>query len=322
MKNKGILGTRTAIKPFQYPFLYEAYNLQNDMHWRPREISLADDVYDWNYKLSEEQKNFLMSIFRFFVQTDVDICGAYMQKYSQVFTLPECNMAFSTFAAMEAIHIDAYMLLLETLGIDPKEYTEFMKYAAMADKHEYSTKCSLKSLTGIGESVAVYAAFTEGLQLFSTFAMLLSFPRQNLMKGMGQIVTFSIRDESLHVDTMVKVFRTFAAENSRIITPKFKERLREICREVVRLEEAFIDLAYNMGGCDHLLKSDVVKYVKYIADRRCIELGVKPVFDQRDNPLPWVFSEVSSTEHTNFFEARPTTYTKGGVEDDWELVFG
>ena len=320
-KFKGILGTRNAIKPFEYPFLYKAYETQNAQHWLAKEIALADDVYDWGHKLTEDQRNFLMSIFRFFVQTDVDICGAYMQEYSQVFKLPECNMAFATFAAMEATHIDAYMLLLETLGIDETEYTEFMQYKAMADKHKYLDKCKLDSIEDIAMSVSVYSAFTEGLQLFSTFAMLLAFPRNNLMKGMGQIVTFSIRDESLHVDTLIKVNRTILRENPQVVTPKFKEALRSICREVVELEFAFVDLAYDMGGCDFLDKQDVKDYIKYIGDRRCIELGVKPVFDQRVNPLPWVFSEVGSTEHTNFFEARPTTYTKGGVTDDWDQVF-
>lgn len=210
-----LLGRRTHYKPFSYPWAYEGYKLQQQMHWLPEEVPLREDVRDWNQNLSTEEKHLLTNIFRFFTQGDVDVAKGYLHKYIPMFGHnPEVAMMLSAFANMEAVHIDAYSLLLDTVGIPEIEYQAFAKYKELADKHSYveevteleyteeyveedSRVIGLRasaqdSLRQIAKSLAVYSAFIEGLQLFSSFAILLNFQRFNKMKGMGQIVTWSI----------------------------------------------------------------------------------------------------------------------------------
>jgi ribonucleoside-diphosphate reductase beta chain len=223
-------------------------------------------------------------------------------------------MMMGSFANMESIHQHAYSLLLDTVGMPEIEYKAFSEYEEMADKHEYvhkikTTKSDKKS---IAKTLAVYSAFTEGLQLFSSFAILLNFPRFGKMKGMGQIVTYSIRDESMHVEAMTKLFREFIQENIEIWTDDFKAELYEICRQMVTLEDKFLDLVFDMGDLEGLTKKDMYAYNRYIADRRLLQLGLKTNYDQRENPLGWL-DEVMGVEHQNFFEGRATSYMKAGL---------
>jgi len=219
-----------------------------------------------------------------------------------------------SFANMESIHQHAYSLLLDTVGMPEIEYKAFAEYEEMSDKHEYISdiKTTLKDKKSIAKTLAVYSAFTEGLQLFSSFAILLNFPRFGKMKGMGQIVTYSIRDESLHVEAMTKLFREFIKENIEIWTDDFKKELYDICRQMVELEDKFLDLVFEMGDIQGLTKKDMYAYNRYIADRRLLQLGLKTNYDQRENPLGWI-DEVTGVEHQNFFEGRATTYMKAGL---------
>jgi ribonucleoside-diphosphate reductase beta chain len=232
----------------------------------------------------------------------------------RTFKKPESRMMMSSFANMESIHQHAYSLLLDTVGMPDIEYKAFADYEEMSDKHDYvanfkPTKSDKKT---IAKTLAVYSAFTEGLQLFSSFAILLNFPRFGKMKGMGQIVTYSIRDESLHVEAMTKLFREFIKENVDIWTDDFKKELYDICRQMVELEDKFLDLVFEMGDIQGLTKKDMYAYNRYIADRRLLQLGLKTNYDQRENPLGWL-DEVTGVEHQNFFEGRATTYMKAGL---------
>jgi ribonucleoside-diphosphate reductase beta chain len=231
-----------------------------------------------------------------------------------IFKKPEARMMMSSFANMESIHQDAYSLLLDTVGMPEIEYKAFSEYEEMADKHDYVGEFKpLKSdKKTIAKTLAVYSAFTEGLQLFSSFAILLNFPRFGKMKGMGQIVTYSIRDESMHVEAMTKLFREFIQENIEIWTDDFKAELYQICREMVELEDKFLDLVFEMGDLPGLTKKDMYAYNRYIADRRLLQLGLKTNYDQRENPLGWI-DEVMGVEHQNFFEGRATSYMKAGL---------
>ena len=203
------------------------------------------------------------------------------------------------------------------------EYKAFSEYEEMLDKHDYikDFKPTLSNKQSIAKTLAVYSGFTEGLQLFSSFAILLNFPRFGKMKGMGQIVTYSIRDESLHVEAMTRLFKEFIQENIEIWTDDFKKELYQICREMVKLEDKFLDLVFSMGDIQGLTKKDMYAYNRYIADRRLLQLGLKTNFDQRDNPLGWL-DEVMGIEHQNFFEGRATSYMKAGLRgDSGKLVF-
>lgn len=316
-----LLEVRTNYKPMQYPWAFDAYKFQNQMHWLPEEVPLHDDLVDWQTKLTMEEKNLLTQIFRFFTQGDVDIAQGYLDKFIPVFKPPEVRMMLTAFAAMESTHVHAYSLLLDTIGMPETEYLAFSQYKEMAEKHDYFAGFGVENKAAIAKTLATYSAFGEGLQLFSSFVILLNFSRFNRMKGMCQIVTWSVRDESLHVESMIKLFRQYAAENPEIITDDFKKEIYDIAREMVRLEDAFIDLAFAAGGVQGLTPEEVKKYIRYVADRRLISLGLRGNWKIKDNPLPWLDWVLNGVEHTNFFENRATEYAKGTLQGSWADVW-
>ena len=271
--------------------------------------------------MDKTDKNLLTQIFRLFTQSDVDVSSGYIDKYMRVFKKPEARMMMCSFANMESIHQHAYSLLLDTVGMPEREYKAFSEYEAMADKHDYISKSPLKvsNKESIAKNLAIYSGFTEGLQLFSSFAILLNFPRFGKMKGMGQIVTYSIRDESLHVEAMTRLFRDFIKENVDIWTDDFKKEIYQVCREMVKLEDKFLDLVFKMGDMQGLTKAEMKEYIRYIADRRLLQLGLKPNYEVKDNPLLWL-DDVLGVEHQNFFEGRATTYMKAGLKGNVENI--
>ena len=315
-----LLKTREYYKPFDYPWMFDYYVQQNQMHWMPEDIPLHNDIKDWN-DMAPAEKNLLTQIFRLFTQSDVDVGAGYVDRYMRVFKKPEARMMMGAFANMESIHQHAYSLLLDTVGMPEIEYKAFSEYESMSDKHTYIDNLSIQvtNKESIAKNLAVYSAFTEGLQLFSSFAILLNFPRFGKMKGMGQIITYSIRDESLHVEAMIKLFREFIQENIALWTDDFKKEIYQICRHMVKLEDKFLDLVFELGDIQGLTKKEMYEYIRYIADRRLLQLGLKPNFGVKDNPLTWL-NDVLGVEHQNFFEGRATTYMKGGLRGDLETV--
>jgi len=315
-----LLKTREYYKPFDHPWMFDYYVQQNQMHWMPEDVPLHNDVKDWN-DMAPAERNLLTQIFRLFTQSDVDVGAGYVDKYMRVFKKPEARMMMCSFANMESIHQHAYSLLLDTVGLPETEYKAFAEYEAMAAKHTYLDNLSMQvtNKESIAKNLAVYSAFTEGLQLFSSFAILLNFPRFGKMKGMGQIVTYSIRDESLHVEAMTKLFREFIQENINLWTDDFKKEIYQVCRDMVKLEEKFLDLVFELGDIQGLTKKEMYEYIRYIADRRLLQLGLKPNFGVKDNPLTWL-NDVLGVEHQNFFEGRATTYMKGGLRGNLETV--
>ena len=316
-----LLDAKPIYKPFQYPWAYEAWSTQQRIHWLPEEVPLAEDVRDWHHKLSAGEKNLLTLIFRFFTQSDIEVNNCYMKHYSQVFRPTEIQMMLSAFSNMETIHIAAYSHLLDTIGMPETEYQAFLKYKEMKDKYDYMQKFGVETKEDIATTLAVFGAFTEGLQLFASFAILLNFPRFNKMKGMGQIVTWSVRDETLHTQSIIKLFKTFVHENPEIWTEQLRSRLYEACATIVHFEDAFIELAFEVGGIEGLTAREVRQYIRYIADRRLMELGLKEIYLVDSNPLPWLDEILNGAEHTNFFENRVTEYSKAATKGSWEDVF-
>jgi ribonucleoside-diphosphate reductase beta chain len=316
-----LLDERNFYKPFDYGWAYEAYKKQNQMHWMPEEVPLQDDLKDYKEKLTPENRQLVDNIFRFFTQADVDVCCGYAKHYLPTFKQPEVRMMLVSFAAMEAVHQEAYSLLLETLGKSDDEYQKFTEIQAMSDKHEYLTDFNMRDKHEMAKTMAVYSGFTEGVQLFSSFAILLNFPRHNLMKGMGQIVTWSIRDETLHVEGMSKLFRTFIQENPEIWNDKLKYEVYCAAERVVELEDRFIDVCFENAEIEGLTPKEVKEYIRYIADRRLLGLGMKAIFHSTDNPLPWLDQQINAVEHTNFFENRATEYAKASTQGNWQDIF-
>jgi len=313
---------REYYKPFEYPWAFEAYDQQQKMHWLPSEVPLHEDVNDWNSKMTDAEKNLVKQILTFFTQGDVDIAQAYMDVYIPMFKKPEVRMMLSTIATSEANHAHSYSLLNDTIGMDDKEYKAFQEYAEMADKHNYLWQSKGGTADEkIVRDMAVFSAFGEGLQLFGSFVMLLNFQRFGKMKGMGQIVAWSIRDENHHVENMLKLLNVVLDEKPYIWNDNFKKSLYDICRDMVTLEEKFIDLAFQQGPVEGLTPDDVKKYIHYMADRRLLQLGLKPNYGIKENPLDWVDYIVNGQAHENFFETRATEYAKGAVQGNWSDAF-
>ena len=316
-----LLDARPVYKPFKYPWAYDAWLQQQRIHWLPEEVPLADDVSDWNRKLTKQEKNLLSQIFRFFTQSDIEVNNCYMKHYSQVFKPTEVQMMLASFSNMETIHVAAYSHLLDTIGMPEVEYQAFLQIKEMRDKYDYMQQFNTSSKEDIAKTLAIFGAFTEGLQLFATFAILLNFPRFNKMKGMGQIVTWSARDESLHTESIIKLFNTFLSENEDIDVKKLQVDLYKACNTMIAHEDAFIDRAFELGSVQGLRPENVKKYIRYIADIRLVQLNLQPIYNIGANPLPWIDVMLNGVEHTNFFENRATEYSKAATKGTWEEAF-
>lgn len=317
----GLLTANPVYKPFRYPWAYDAWLTQQRVHWLPEETPLADDVKDWRRNLSDGERNLLTQIFRFFTQADVEVNNCYMKHYSQVFKPTEVLMMLAAFSNTETVHIAAYSHLLDTIGIPETEYAAFLKYKEMKDKFDYMQGFSVESRYEIAKTLAAFGAFTEGLQLFASFAILMNFPRFGKMKGMGQIITWSVRDESLHCASIIKLFHTFIQENPDLWTDKLRNDIFDICKAIVSHEDAFIDLAFEQGPVEGLTADEVKRYIRYIADRRLIELGLQEIYHIGRNPLPWLDEMLNAVEFSNFFEARSTEYSRASTVGTWENAF-
>ena len=266
--------------------------------------------------ITEAERNLLTQVFRFFTQSDVEVQDNYMERYARVFRPTEVKMMLAAFTNMETVHIVAYALLLETLGMPDTEFAAFLDYEAMRDKHDYMQEFGVANEGDILRTLAMFGAFTEGLQLFASFAILLNFPRHNKMRGMGQIVSWSVRDESLHCEGILRLFHSFAEETGAL-TKAVREDIVECARTVVKLEDRFIDLAFEMGPLDGLDANGVKRYIRYIADWRLQQLGLPAVYHVAEHPLPWLTGILNGVEHANFFETRATEYAKAATAGSW-----
>lgn len=325
---------RTNFKPFEYPQCYEKWDVHEHAHWSFKELNMQDDINDWINRLNETEKTFLIQILRYFTQGDVDVAAGYVD-YLQIFKQPEVRMMLFGFGAREAMHIASYSHLITTLNLPDVTYQEFMKFKAMKDKHEFVFNKRFSSnpitrfikflLLGYDEKVeeiaikiALFSAFIEGVQLFSSFVMLLNFTRHGLMKKMGQIIQWSIADETHHTNSMMQLFCTLVNENKDIIRlDVLKNRVYWTADKIVELEDGFIDLAFEFGDMRDLTKDGVKEYIRYITDMRLVTMGYDEIYKIKENPLPWVEDILNAPTHTNFFENKPTEYAKASLTGEW-----
>jgi ribonucleoside-diphosphate reductase beta chain len=258
-KKSNLMDERQSFKPFHYPWAYEAWLKHEQIHWLHTEVPMLEDVKDWKNKLTPSEKQFLTHIFRFFTQGDVDVAGGYVKNYLPYFPQPEVRMMLLGFAAREALHIAAYSHLIETLGLPDTMYNQFLEYDAMKQKHDYVLDIAGQNLQNkIQPNILQYSLPLQKVCNCSrSFIMLLNFPRNGTMKGMGQIVTWSIVDETMHTESMIKLFRTYIEENKEIWNDELKGELYTIAERMVTLEDKFIDLAFQMGEMQRLSSEDV-----------------------------------------------------------------
>jgi ribonucleoside-diphosphate reductase beta chain len=321
-----ITSKSSGLKPFNYPWAYDFFLTQHRMHWSKDEITnLGADVADFR-ALQPHERNLITQILRLFTQSDIDIMSNYQLRYAQIFKPVEIGMMLSAFCAFEGIHIDAYAILLETVGLPDSEYNVFMQYEAMREKHEYLLSFDISDERSVLRNIAANGAFGEGLQLFASFAMLLNFPRFGKMQGMGQIVSWSVRDESLHCDGAIALFHQFARETG-CYDDSLKAEIVQIAHKSVELEDRFIDLAFAMGPVEGMTADEVKGYIREVADWRLHQLGAVPLHERpfgslASNPsLPWLGVLMHGAEHANFFETRVTEYSKGTTQGSWDEVW-
>lgn len=315
-----LLKPKGYYKPFLYPEMFDAYKKQHAMHWMPETISLASDLRDFKAKATPGQQNFIKNILLFFTQADVDVANGYVDKIMPWIKNEEARMALLANSSFEPIHIHAYSYLTDTLGLEGT-YKDFMDYAELKAKHDYINDFAVTDVRSLVKFIGINGVFGEGMLLFSAFAGLLGFQRFNLFKGMCEQVEYSIKDESHHVATNVFIFRELIRENPELWTDDFKGELYQTAREMVALEDTFIDLAFATGEVPGMTQQELHDYIRYIADRRLLQIGLKPNFGIKENPLGWIDQLVGGVMFTNFFEGRSTEYGKGTLTGSWTNVW-
>lgn len=316
LQHIGMCRPSDTYKPFHHPWADQFQIQQQRIHWMPEEAPMGLDAKDYK-ELTPSEKSLIDNILKLFTQSDIDVANNYMMLYTPIFRNGEIARMLRAFASMEDTHVRAYSLLLETLGLPDAHYNAFLEVEEMRAKHDLLTGYTMKNPREIATTLALIGGFGEGLQLFSSFAMLLNFPRFGKMKGMGQIVTWSIRDETLHVEGIIRLFHEFRRE-AGIELHEIKEDILKGVRTTVMLEDAFIDKAFELGPVRGLTADDMKKYIRYTADFRLQQLGLDPIYNIGNHPLGWLQTQLNAVEHANFFEQRATEYSKGTSRGNWE----
>jgi ribonucleoside-diphosphate reductase beta chain len=295
----------------------EAADRHEQIHWHQVEAELQDDVTQWQTgALIPHEKNHITQILRLFTQTDVQVGQNYADYFIPVFKNNEIRCMLLAFAAREGIHQRAYALLTETLGLPDDEFTAFLSFDEMTAKASFMADNKAETPREIAEALAK-AVINEGLSLFSAFAQLLTYKRSGKMLGMSKIVEWSIRDETEHVNGIIKLFLEFVADYPEVLDDAFKRKVYSMFREAVELEDAFIDLCYEQGQPPKLPKEELKAYIRYIADRRLLGMGFKANFGIEVNPSPWI-EELLGDNLTNFFEQRVSDYAVGSMVGEWD----
>lgn len=306
-----------SYKPFAYPDYVNKAIEHDKAHWGEWEADLSEDVRQWKMgEIDASEKNHITSILRLFTQSDVVVGGSYVDVFLPRLKNNEVRMMLLSFAQRESIHQRAYALLNDTLGLNEEEYRAFLEYEALSEKVEFMQNFNPDTVEGFGLCLA-RTVCNEGMSLFSAFAMLLNYQRFGKMKGMCEIVEWSIRDETMHVEGMSEVFKRYCMENPQVVTDSFKRSIYDMFRQAVVLEDSVIDLSYEKGEHNDLTAHQVKQYIRFLANRRLTQLGLKPAFDVEVNPLEWLDWVVNGASHKNFFEGKVTDYLADGMVGDW-----
>jgi ribonucleoside-diphosphate reductase beta chain len=313
-----IIDPRNYYKPFEYQTAFDYYKDQHRAHWLADEVPLASDLNDWKLKLTESEKNLIGNILKSFAQTEVHVNDYWSTKVSIWFPKPEVQAMARVFADFESIHAEAYARLNEELGLD--NFKAFLEDETSKAKIDRLVETPGESLEDKAVSLAIFSAFTEGVNLFSSFAILMSFQLRNLMKGTGQIVEWSVRDESLHSKAGCWLFRTLLEEQPELNNDELRDKIIEACHLSVQLEFDFIDKAFEMGDIDGLNKEQLKNFIKARANEKIMELGYKSIYNDIDpnllKQIEWFGHLTSGKTQQDFFAGRVTNYSKSTA--DWD----
>jgi ribonucleoside-diphosphate reductase beta chain len=328
MAKKDLKKERIVYKPFEYQEAADYWLKQQQAHWLHTEVPMMSDINDWKQNLTETEKNIVGTILKGFAQTETVVNDYWSGLVTKWFRKPEVVMMATTFGAFETIHAEAYSLLNETLGLD--NFSEFLEDETTMAKIEnlMSVRDSFngeKDWHEIAKSLAIFSAFTEGVNLFSSFAVLLSFKMRNKLKGVGQIVEWSIRDESMHSEAGCWLFRTLIKENPDLNTPDLQAAINEAALLSLKLELDFIDKVYELGDLEGCSKEDLIHFIKNRVNTKLGDLGYPAIIDDVDmkavDRMKWFDALSAGKQHTDFFANRVTNYSKGHIEWDETALF-
>ncbi len=317
-----ILKARVAYGPFEYEKAHEYWFKQSSSFWLHTEVQMSSDVNDFHTKLTPAEKNIIGNVLKSFTQSELFIQEYWGKKVFKWFKKPEIQMMASAFSYFESIHAVAYSYLEETLNL--QDYQAFLQEPTAKAKIDRLIGTDGKSIPDIAKSLAVFSAFNEGVNLFSSFAILLSFSQRNLLKNVGKIIEFSIRDESLHSEAGCWLFRTLMAENPDHFTDELKKEIYDAARLTISLEDAFIDKAFELGDIEGMTAKDLKNYIRFRANCKLQDLGLKSNWKNLDKEsldnLKWFDVVCNGTVLQDFFANRETSYSKSVLNFDnlWE----
>ena len=322
-----LLDERIVYKPFEYPQAYDYWLKQQQAHWLHTEVPMANDVTDWKSNMKPYEKNVVGQILKGFAQTETIVNDYWSTLVTKWFRKPEVIMMGTTLGSSETIHAEAYSLLNEQLGLD--DFSEFMEDEATMNKIEALMEVrdshDKPDWHKRAVSLAIFSAFTEGVNLFSSFAVLLSFKMRNKLKGIGQIVEWSVRDESLHSEAGCWLFRTLMKEHPEFKTPKLEADIREAATAAIELEFGFIEKVFEMGDLENLTKDELKNFIKHRVNTKMGDLGLKPLVPSSEidkgalKTMKWFDAVIAGKQQTDFFANRVTNYSKGHL--DWSTAF-
>lgn len=311
-----LLAPRPTYAPFEYDQAYKFWELQQQSHWLHSEISMASDINDWKLVLNDGEKRVIGHILKGFTQSEIFIQEYWGRQVCKWFKKPEIQMMASTFSAFESIHAVSYAYLNQSLGLE--DFDAFLHEPTAKAKIDRLIETRGKSVREIARSLAIFSAFNEGVNLFSSFAVLLNFSRFNKMKGVGQIIAFSIKDESLHSDAGCWLFRTLVSEYPDAWDDELKEQIYDAARTTVELEDDFIDKAFSEGPIEGLELSDLKAFIRFRCNTKLNDLGLKKLWKKLDKEalerMSWFDVLSAGVGHNDFFASRVDAYSKGTID--------
>ena len=321
----GLFDNRIPYKPFEYPEYYtEGWLPQAQAFWLHTEIPMSGDIKDWNEKLKPAEKNLVGNILLGFAQTECAVSDYWTQKVVGWFPKHEIQQMAMMFGSQETIHAVAYSYLNETLGLE--NFEAFLHEPATAARFDNLVSYDGKDKVGIAKSLAVFSAFAEGVSLYSAFAVLYSFQLRNLLKGVGQQMKWSVRDESLHSKMGCQLFRHMCEE-----IPDLKEQCEkhvlEAADTMVDLELKYIDKMFEQGDIENLKKDDLKEFIKKRTNEKITELGYTKSAqhfrynENKASALDWFYHLTGGVTHTDFFSIRSTDYSKANEGEDFEDIW-
>lgn len=330
---------RIPFKPFEFPVYYtEGWLKQAQAFWLHTEIPMQGDVKDWNETLTESEKHLVGNILLGFAQTECAVSDYWTGMVTKWFPKHEIRQMAMMFGSQETIHATAYSYLNETLGLD--DFSAFLHEPATAEKFSLLTETSADwtpqdldtnpiARKEVARSLAIFSAFSEGVSLYSSFAVLYSFQMRNKLKGIGQQMKWSVRDESLHSRMGCQLFKHMCEEFPELLE-EAKSSIYEAAKLIIKLEHNFIDKMFEKGDLENLKKEDLKNFIVKRVNEKLGELGYNPIpggddyfpFDvDSASELDWFYHLTGGVTHTDFFAMRPTDYSKAGEGEDWGDIF-